>query len=211
MQNILTFRFQNPLFKTVWNKDSVKLITITAKETLGIEGRAAFYEQTGALRDLIQSHLLQLLALVTMEQPATLESKDIHAAKLTALQQIVAIKPDEVLTHTIRGQYEGYRQEANNDSSLIETYAKIHLKIDTERWTDVPVVIQTGKALDEKLTEITIDFGFEGLPDNQLCLRIQPDEGITLRLQAKRPGLTSQTHEITMNLAGQTRAFGLQT
>ncbi len=199
VQNILTFRFKNPLFAAVWDKSVVKQITITAKETLDIEGRTAFYEQTGALRDLVQSHLLQLLALVTMEQPSSLDSKDIHAAKLAALQHIVPVAPDRVASQTVRGQYEGYRQGVGNPDSLTETYAELNLSIDNDRWAGVPVTIKTGKALDQKLTEISLDIGQDGQPDNHLSLRLQPNEGITLCLQAKKPGLTNDTREVTMN------------
>lgn len=198
VQNILTFRFKNEIFTTLWNKDSIKRITVTAKETLGIESRAVFYEQTGALRDLIQSHLLQLLAIVTMEQPATMESKDIHAAKLAVMQQITPILAEQVASQTVRGQYEGYRQEVSQSSSRIETYAQINLAINNDRWAGVPIVIQTGKALDEKLTELVIDFG-DAQSANQLIIRLQPNEGITLHFQAKKPGLTNETHEVTMN------------
>lgn len=200
VQNILAFRFKNPIFAKVWDNTSVSNIVITAKETLGIENRVAFYEQTGALRDIIQSHLLQLLALVIMEQPASMESADIHHAKLTALQQIKPITADQVAQKTVRGQYEGYRAEVGDISSKTETYAQIELSVDNPRWAGVPITVQTGKALDQKLTEISLNFvGQKGEPENHLSLRLQPNEGITLRLQAKVPGLANDTREVAMN------------
>jgi glucose-6-phosphate 1-dehydrogenase len=199
VQNILTFRFKNPLFKAVWGKQTVKRIIITAKETIGIEGRVAFYEQTGALRDLIQSHLLQLLALIIMDEPASLESSDIHAAKLAALQHIVPVAPDHVASQTVRGQYDGYPQEVDNPQTVTETYAEINLIVDDPKWAGVPICIKTGKALNEKLTQVTLVFGHDEQPENHLSIRLQPNEGITLGVQAKKPGLTNETREVNMN------------
>lgn len=199
VQNILSFRFKNHLFERSWDKSSVKRITLTASETLGIEHRAIFYEQTGALRDIIQSHLFQLLALVTMEEPLSMESKDIHDAKLQALKSIVPIAKDQVSKYTARGQYQGYRDEVDNQDSVIETYAQIKVHINNERWAGVPIIILTGKALDQKLTEIVLDFGNDGGPENQLSLRLQPKEGITLSFQAKKPGFTYDTQAVLMD------------
>ena len=195
-QNILTFRFQNPLFDAVWNNQHIEQISIVAREQLDIEGRANFYEQTGALRDLIQSHLLQLLAITTMARPETMDSAAIHAEKLALLQ---AIKPAEVGA-AIRGQYEGYKQEVENPNSHVETYARLHLEIANETWAGVPVILETGKALDAKLTEGTVCFkqSENGEARNKLLFRLQPSEGITLQLQAKRPGIDSQTQLVDM-------------
>jgi glucose-6-phosphate 1-dehydrogenase len=201
VQNILTFRFHNPLFESIWNNKHIDNISVVAHEKLGIEGRANFYDQTGALRDLIQSHLLQLMAITMMPRPDKLDSDEIHDKKLTLLQGVKPIAPNEVLELARRGQYEGYRTEVEHDNSLTETFARLKLWVDTEQWTGVPVVLETGKALHEKLTEITVCFR---QPDdatteqNKLIFRIQPEEGISLRLQTKRPGIKTITDSADM-------------
>ena len=200
-QNILSFRFNNPLFEAVWDSHSISSITVTATETLGIEGRATFYEHTGALRDLIQSHLLQLLALVTMEPPHTQDSAGIHASKLALLQAVANIQPYEIPTRSARGQYEGYRAEANNPDSLIETYAAVALSINTPRWEGVPMLLRTGKALNKKMTEISVVFKAgrgQAQRENTLRFRIQPDEGISLDLLAKVPGFVHKLESVDM-------------
>ncbi|MEJ0072938.1 MAG: glucose-6-phosphate dehydrogenase [Candidatus Saccharibacteria bacterium] len=202
VQNILTFRFHNPLFESIWNNKHIDNISIVAHEKLDIEGRANFYEQTGALRDLIQSHLLQLLAITTMGRPEKLESEEIHEQKQTLLEAIRPIAPNEVEAMALRGQYEGYREEVDNPDSLIETFAQLQLWIDNDQWTGVPILLETGKALSEKLTEITVCFRQpDDAPDekNKLVFRIQPSEGITLRLQAKRPGIKTVTEGVDMD------------
>lgn len=202
VQNILIFRFQNPLFESIWNNKHIDRLSIVAHEQLDIEGRADFYEQTGALRDLIQSHLLQLLAITTMGRPAKLDSEDIHTQKQDLLEAIRPIAADEVADMALRGQYDGYRQEVGNEDSLTETFASLQLWIDNEQWTGVPVLLETGKALNEKRTEITICFR---QPDdqpgeqNKLVFRIQPHEGITLHLQVKRPGIKNITDGADMD------------
>jgi glucose-6-phosphate 1-dehydrogenase len=202
VQNILTFRFRNPLFESVWNNHHIDHISVVAHEKLDIEGRANFYEQTGALRDLIQSHLLQLLAITTMARPSHLESNEIHAQKLVLLEAIKPVAPNEIAEMTVRGQYDGYRTEVANADSLTETFARLNLWIDNEQWTGVPVTLETGKALSEKLTEISICFR---QPDNataeqnKLVFRIQPQEGITLRLQIKQPGIKNITDGADMD------------
>jgi len=202
VQNILTFRFQNPLFEAVWDRAHINSVRVVAHEQIGIEGRAAFYEQTGALRDLIQSHLLQLLAITTMAKPAKLESDAIHAEKLKLLEAITPIAPDRVAAQTLRGQYEGYRQEVGNPDSYVETFARVGLAIDNDQWRGVPVTLETGKALAQKTTEIAICFDGANRADsddNQLIFRIQPREGITLFLQAKLPGIANVTDTAEMN------------
>lgn len=202
VQNILVFRFQNPLFESIWNNRHIDHISIVARENLDIEGRANFYEQTGALRDLIQSHLLQLLAITTMDRPAQLESHDIHISKLKLLADIKPIAPHMVATKTIRGQYDGYLDEVKNPGSGIETYARLELSIDNDQWRGVPIVLETGKALNEKRTEISVIFGKpvdDSDDKNKLVFRIQPSEGITLRLQTKRPGIKNITDSADMD------------
>ncbi len=202
VQNILTFRFHNPLFESIWNNRHIDHISIMAHEKIDIEGRANFYEQTGALRDFIQSHMLQLLAITTMSRPPQLESDEIHTEKIKLLEAVQPIAPNQVSQQTIRGQYEGYRDEVSNPDSLTETFARMQLWIDNEDWTGVPIVLETGKALNEKLTEISVCFR---QPDdsvteqNKLVFRIQPQEGITLRLQTKRPGIQNVTGSADMD------------
>ncbi len=200
VQNILTFRFNNPLFESVWNQDAISHIMISAIEKLDIQGRTAFYEQTGAVRDLIQSHLLQLLALTTMERPASMQSKDIHASKLKLLNAVVPVAPNQLADQVVLGQYQGYRQEVNNPKSDVETFAAIKLMINNKRWKNTPVFLRTGKALQTKSTTITIVFKARhaGEPQNKLTFHLQPDEGITLKLHAKTPGLTNEVHEVPM-------------
>jgi glucose-6-phosphate 1-dehydrogenase len=199
-QNILTFRFNNPLFQAVWDSDTISAVMITAAEDIGIEGRAGFYEQTGALRDVIQSHLMQLLALVTMERPERLDSESIHQRKLELLRAIVPIAPEKVGGQTTRGQYQGYHDEVQNNSSITETYAALRFEIDMPRWHNVPILLRTGKSLAEKVTEITLVFtDHHTSHQNTLTLRIQPDEGISIELQAKKPGFESETETVQMD------------
>lgn len=200
-QNILTFRFQNPLFQSVWNTRHIDSIDIVAHETIGIENRVAFYEQTGALRDILQSHLLQLLALITMEQPAQLDSVNIHKAKLRLLQSIATIEPEDVNERAVRGQYESYRREVNNPESTTETFARLQLDIDNEQWCGVNISLETGKGLSEKLAEVRVHFRptAEASGTNELIFRLQPREGITMLLQAKQPGLDNETRVVEMD------------
>ncbi|MBL8158963.1 glucose-6-phosphate dehydrogenase [Candidatus Saccharibacteria bacterium] len=202
-QNILTFRFRNPLFRTAWHAGTVKSIVVTAAEAIGIEGRTDFYEQTGALRDLIQSHVLQLLALVTMAEPESLSSEAIHARKLELLEAIQPISADDVPEQAVRGQYDTYRDETGNPTSTVETYAALRLSIDTEAWRGVPVLLRTGKALAEKTIDIRIDFTDEShlTDDNILTIRIQPGEGIGLQLLAKKPGLSDAVEPVHMDFS----------
>lgn len=201
VQNIMTFRFNNPLFEAVWNQKTISHIIISAAEQVDIQSRVAFYEQTGAVRDLIQSHLLQLLALTTMEKPASLQSKDIHAAKLELMQAIKPIGRAELASLVVLGQYEGYQDQVGNPKSTTETYAAMKLHIDNARWQNTPVYLRTGKALAARSTTITVVFRAsqpDG-PRNRLTFHLQPDEGITVQLQAKQPGLTNEIHEVPMD------------
>ena len=202
VQNILTFRFQNPLFDSVWNADHISRIEVSARELIDIEGRVNFYEQTGALRDFVQNHLLQLLAITTMSRPPQLDSHDIHKAKLELLSSVRPINPDQVANKAIRGQYEGYRDEVNKPDSNTETYARLELSIDNDQWRGVPVILETGKALEARRTSIKVCFrqreGSDGT-QNMITFRIQPNEGITLHLQTKRPGIKDITDGADMD------------
>jgi glucose-6-phosphate 1-dehydrogenase len=200
VQNILAFRFNNPIFEPLWDKDHIDYIEVLANEKLGIEGRVNFYEQTGALRDLVQSHLLQVLALVTMEQPAELTSELIHKNKLALMETMEHIAGDKVVGDTVRGQYEGYKKEVNNEDSITETYAAIRMHINSERWQGVPMIVKSGKALDERLSEVNVVFKptDESPHHNVLTFRIQPNEAIELSLRVKKPGFEDEVQPVEM-------------
>jgi glucose-6-phosphate 1-dehydrogenase len=209
VQNILTFRFQNPIFEALWNHEHIDRIEISASESIGIEGRVQFYEPLGALRDFIQSHLLQVLALVTMDRPEAMDSEHIHDSRQAALRHIEAVPGDQVSQRTVRGQYEGYRTEVNNPDSTTETFAGLRLSIDSPRWENVPVIIWTGKKLAEKKTEVIVRFKTRaGEATNYLSLRIQPDEGIGLELLAKKPGFDTELQPVAMNFSYQQNFSG---
>jgi len=207
-QNILAFRFENPLFARAWNGRHVSHVRITAAEEIGIEGRAAFYEGMGAFRDLVQSHLLQLLALVTMDRPASLAAADVHRAKEELLSRVMPPSPDRMRAETMRAQYRSYRSEVGNPDSLVETYAACRLSIDSEKWRGVPILIRTGKALREKVTEITLSFADPAIRGyrNDLTLRIQPNEGIVTDLRIKKPGFESECEEVQLDYCYRERA-----
>ncbi len=200
-QNILAFRFENPLFCHTWNRNHISHIMITAVESIGIEGRAAFYESMGAMRDLVQSHLLQLLALVTMNQPESMSSEAIHREKEHILKHVLPPAPERMEHDAIRGQYDTYRSETANPLSMTETYAAVRLAIDTDEWRGVPVFIRTGKALREKITEITLVFSNPDKPGkrNYLTIRIQPNEGIVIDLHIKKPGFDHAIEQVQLD------------
>jgi glucose-6-phosphate 1-dehydrogenase len=207
-QNILVFRVANPIFRAVWDRFSISGITIT--ETIGIEGRAVFYESVGALRDFVQNHLLQLLAITTMDEPKVIDSDHVHAQKLKLLQAIEPVKPNEVAKVAVRGQYRSYRDEVANQETITETFARLHLSIKNDRWHGVPIMLQTGKHLDRRSTEIVVHFSDEHGHDNTLVINIQPNEGITIKLQAKKPGLGNDTEQVDMQF-DYDEAFGTGT
>jgi len=200
-QNILAFRFENPLFSQSWNRNHISHIMITAVESIGIEGRTAFYENMGAMRDLVQSHLLQLLALVTMNRPDTMSSAAIHREKERILRHVLPPAPERMDHDAIRGQYATYRAETGNPLSMTETYAAVRLSIDTDEWRGVPVFIRTGKALREKITEITLVFSNAASPgkQNYLTIRIQPNEGIVIDLHIKKPGFENAIEQVQLD------------
>jgi glucose-6-phosphate 1-dehydrogenase len=207
-QNILAFRFGNPIFKRIWDHQNITGIIISATESIGIEGRTVFYEQTGALRDFVQSHLLQLLSLVGMEEPSQMDEEEIHRQKLSLLQAVEPIAPNAVAVDTVRGQYDTYKQEVGNPDSYVETYAALRLHINNERWRDVPILIRVGKALKERRSEIVIFFSDSSslTQDNVLTIQIQPQEGVLLRLLAKRPGFDEELTPVDMDF-DYTRSF----
>ena len=211
-QNILAFRFNNPIFEALWNRAHIQAIRITATETIGIENRVLFYEQTGALRDIIQSHLMQLLCLVACERPRDMNSSAIHAAKLALLKDLQTIPADAIRQRARRGQYQGYTNAVDNPSSTTETLAAIELRIDNDRWRDVPVYLQTGKALDKKKTTITISFTHPDCPGqvNSLTFSLQPQEAVGIDLTVKRPGFDRQLQTAAMDFTYE-RSFSSQT
>ncbi|HEY8998701.1 MAG TPA: glucose-6-phosphate dehydrogenase [Candidatus Saccharimonadales bacterium] len=208
VQNILTFRFGNPMFEPLWNAQHIERIEVEATEKIGIEGRAIFYEQTGALRDFVQSHLLQLVAVTTMEHPGNMSSASIHKAKLALLDSIEPISPMEIPTHTVRGQYKGYREEVQSPKTATETFAALQLSIDSDRWRGVPVIVKTGKALREKCTRVRVLFRTgKGEEQNCMTFDIQPREGVEIALQVKKPGFTNATEASSMEFNYE-RSFG---
>lgn len=203
VQNILTFRFENPIFNNAWDHNHISHILLSASESIGIEGRRDFYEQTGALRDVVQSHLLQLLALVTMEKPKSRSANAIHDSKTELLRKVSPPKADCIATKTVRGQYASYRHEISSNHSQTETFAALQLSIDDERWRNVPVYLQTGKKLRQKSTEITIVFNHPDSHDkpNFLTIRIQPNESIVLDLRIKKPGFEHESQGVHMDFS----------
>lgn len=202
VQNILTFRFKNPIFEAVWNHEHVSAIEISAKQQIGIEGRAVFYEPLGALRDFIQSHLIQILGIITMDKPEALDSQHIHANKKAALDQISPVPADQVVQLAKRGQYKGYRQEVSNPESATETFAEVNVLSNSDRWKGVPIKLVTGKSLDEHKTTVRILFrGTEKIANNELVFRIQPNEGFELDLVTKTPGYTDQVQTTAMEFS----------
>lgn len=210
VQNILTFRFQNPLIRSIWNRDGIDHINIRALERIDIEGRSEFYENMGALRDLIQSHLLQLMALIMMDAPASMESHAVHEQK-NALLNSIKLPNEPIEELAIRGQYVGYRDEVDKPESTVETYAVIRLGVDLPEWHGVPVVLETGKSLDRKDTSIEVVFRDRqhiDSGDNTLIIHIQPGEGIELQLTAKKPGFGTETRTVSMNFSYNTAFEG---
>lgn len=195
-QNIIVFRDGNSLFKRTWNKDFIEKIEIIFSEKIGIEGRVNFYEQTGALRDY-QSHLLQLLALTLMEIPEREHLDLVPHLRYEALRGL-KLKKDG----SFRGQYKGYREEVNNVDSMTETFASINLESSDPRWQGVKINLTTGKALKEKLSFIKILYKKENDHEsNELLLRLQPDEGISFSVWAKRPGYEHQISRHSLNFS----------
>jgi glucose-6-phosphate 1-dehydrogenase len=183
LQNILVFRFANSLFEPLWNNRFVDKVHIKLFEKIDIEGRGAFYDGVGALRDVGQNHVLQMLALVAMEEPEVLDAEHIRKERAKILKNLEC---EEI----VRGQYTGYRDEKGvADGSMTETYFRIEAGINTGRWKKTPFYLESGKALDESKTEIDIYFKSKTEQQNILTFRVQPDEGIKIRFWVKKPGL----------------------
>jgi glucose-6-phosphate 1-dehydrogenase len=221
VQNILAFRFANAIFEPVWNSNLIDSVQITAAEEIGVEMRGAYYDKAGALRDIVQNHALQLLALVAMEPPVAFEANIVRDEKVKVLRAIRPILDEEVAKATVRGQYTpgwvlgehvvGYREEQHvAPGSLTETFATLRLFVDNWRWAGVPFYIRAGKRLPKRVTEIRVQFkrpphltfgreATQELDPNAITLRIQPEEGISLKFGAKVPSAGIRLRSVSMD------------
>jgi glucose-6-phosphate 1-dehydrogenase len=239
VQNLLVFRFANGIFEPIWNRRYVDHVQITVSETVGVEQRGPYYDRIGALRDMVPNHLFQLLALVAMEPPNSIAGEAVRDEKAKVLEALQPFDPEDVLARTVRGQYGGgapaggevaaaYRQEPRvAGDSRTETYVALKLLIDSWRWAGVPFYLRTGKRLRHRLTEIAVEFKcpplvlFRGtanrrLTPNLLVVNVQPDEGISLRFNAKVPGPEIELGAVDMDFDyqdyfGQTPSTGYET
>ena len=220
-QNILIFRMGNGMFEPIWNRRYIDHVQITVAESIGVEGRGAFYETAGAFRDVMQNHMFMLLALVAMEPPNTLSGEAVRNEKVKLLEAMRLLTPEAVARDTVRGQYgpgqsggkavPGYRQEANVDpNSTVETFAAMKLWVDNWRWAGVPFYLRSGKRMPRRSTEIVVRFRnapldifcdneSDPIGPNRLILHIQPEEGISLQVRAKIPGPTIRTRGVKMD------------
>ena len=224
VQNILAFRFGNGIFEPVWNRRYINHVQITAAESIGVEGRGAYYQEAGTLRDMIQNHLLQVMATISMEPPAHYTSNSVRDERSKLLRSIRILKPEEVALNAVAGQYgparigdqevPGFRQEPGVDpNSITDTYAAVTFRVDNWRWAGVPFYIRSGKRMPKRVTDIAIHFnpaplslfpsdGDDASPvmrPNLLIVRIQPEEGISLRFLSKHPGKGMRLRPVSMD------------
>jgi glucose-6-phosphate 1-dehydrogenase len=223
VQNVLALRFANAIFEPLWNRSYIDHVQITVAESLGVEKRGGFYETAGALRDIVQNHVMQVLSLTLMEPPGSIDSQGIRDEKVKALRSVVIPTADAVRTDVVRAQYDSgwsegkavaaYREEPDvSPDSQTETYVAMKLMCDNWRWAGVPIYIRTGKRLPKRLTEVALQF--QGVPHlafgqaesrdlrpNALVLRIQPDEGVALRFGAKVPGQAFNVRDVLMDMS----------
>ncbi len=223
VQNILMFRFSNSVFEKLWNRNSVDHVQVTVSEKIGVGDRGGYYEEAGALRDMVQNHMLQVLSLVTMEPPVSLAAESIRDEKVKLLKSIRALTPEDVAKQVVRGQYfagaingkpvPGYRQEPKvKPDSNVETYVALKLLIDNWRWSGVPFYLRTGKNLPMSASEVRIQFRptphvlfaaecGQNLDTNAIALRLQPNEGIYLRFNGKVPGMSLGVRPVRMHFS----------
>ena len=223
VQNIIAFRFANGIFEPVWNHRYVDHVQVTVAESIGVEHRGNFYETAGAIRDIIQNHVLQVLAMMAMEAPATFEPEDVRNEKAKVLKALRRLEGEAVDDHVVRGQYgqgwidgkqaAAYREEPDvAPDSEVETYLAAEFRIDNWRWAGTPFFLRTGKRLPKRATEVVVQFkaaphlpfgeaAQDGLEPNALVLRIQPDEGITMKFGAKVPGPSMEVRSVNMDFS----------